>query len=273
MAGKTVPTPTPRDFSHRPKARNRINWLAILPRELRDMIYKYALTEDGGLVATTMNKSNSPVRFRAVGTSEYKEQESNQLRYVCRHLYRETNGLGIHFNDLTFVTTWQYGRVTAYENFNRFVLECATKKLQQVKRAVIIDTATLPRTTAVVRKCCLPSLVEHFCSKHPDAKVVVRLCWETDLDNNTGLEIYMEYLSVLCCMLRGYSPLNSQNSAPSSFAKTLHKYIGTGYSENLRFTLTESFPEHAARLKLSDYTGEELEAMVEVARQMHENGI
>lgn len=37
----------------------KVNWLQVLPRELRDIIYEHALSEEGGLIAD-LTRINDP---------------------------------------------------------------------------------------------------------------------------------------------------------------------------------------------------------------------
>ena len=62
-------------------------------RELRDMIYDYALTEDAGLVA----RPSTPGRLYAAGKDD--ESDVNRLRF-CFNI--ETKGLGLRYDDITF---------------------------------------------------------------------------------------------------------------------------------------------------------------------------
>jgi hypothetical protein len=72
--------------------------LLDLPRELRDMIYEYALTEDQGLLL--VERDDTQKSFKGCRPTD-PSTESNCLKYVCRQLYYETKGLGLGLNDLT----------------------------------------------------------------------------------------------------------------------------------------------------------------------------
>ncbi|KAF3032363.1 hypothetical protein E8E12_004173, partial [Didymella heteroderae] len=71
-----------------------------LPPELRDWIYRNALTEPEGLYFEPDAKGNLRLQ-----TAKLPGICANQLKYVNRQLHRETRGLGVRFNDLTFITS------------------------------------------------------------------------------------------------------------------------------------------------------------------------
>jgi hypothetical protein len=63
-------------------------WLDILLRELRDCIFEYALTQEGGLLADVDKEPNGfpsmPVLIHLRGaTSDESNLEPNHLRLVC----------------------------------------------------------------------------------------------------------------------------------------------------------------------------------------------
>jgi hypothetical protein len=104
--------------------------------------------------------SPRPVRCLATHASRYTKRESNQLRYVCRQLHQETAGLGLRLNDLTFVDIRTYGRISAYDQFSRFMRNCSSQQLRSIKRATIIDDSTSP----------------YYPYDDPTANVMNRLC-------------------------------------------------------------------------------------------------
>lgn len=82
--------------------------LLDLPAELRNLVYKFALTSEHGLRATVA-RSISPGRVMTEDEEECRDvaklklherlprepdsPEFNQLKYVCRQLYQETAGI------------------------------------------------------------------------------------------------------------------------------------------------------------------------------------
>ncbi|KAI4915123.1 hypothetical protein J4E90_005162 [Alternaria incomplexa] len=94
------PQPLATGGSAAPSAPNR---LLALPRELRDIIYEYALTEDEGLLLFERRTLGEPYSSRRIFEGRRPtdpDVESNRLKYVCRQLYDETKGLGLGLNDL-----------------------------------------------------------------------------------------------------------------------------------------------------------------------------
>lgn len=85
-----------------------------LPREIRDQIYEYVLTADDNTLSYRVcygvetdtavfcgNNHEEPVELSKPCMSlEHRNEQHNQLRYVCRQLYTETNGLEFKLNDV-----------------------------------------------------------------------------------------------------------------------------------------------------------------------------
>jgi len=104
--------------------------LLALPRELRDIIYEYALTEEGGLLL----KDTYPKSFRGYRPYEHWV-ESNRLKYVCRQLYHETKGLGLKLNDLAFRSYRQA------KDFVAFLATCSAAQQQCIRKVTLCDTS------------------------------------------------------------------------------------------------------------------------------------
>ncbi|KAF2711274.1 hypothetical protein K504DRAFT_489183 [Pleomassaria siparia CBS 279.74] len=79
-----------------------------LPQELRDTIYEFAFTEENGLFTQRRAMPKGVIKLWAsredacYQETNTSEQEQDQLRFVCRQLHRETAGLGLRYNRLTF---------------------------------------------------------------------------------------------------------------------------------------------------------------------------
>jgi len=106
-----------------PSAPNR---LLALPRELRDIIYEYALTEDRGLLLIETH----PKSFRGHRLYEHWV-ESNRFKYVCRKLYHETKGLGLKLNDVAVRSDRQV------EDFVTFLATCSADHQQDIRQVTL----------------------------------------------------------------------------------------------------------------------------------------
>ncbi|KAH7075021.1 hypothetical protein FB567DRAFT_596966 [Paraphoma chrysanthemicola] len=97
-----------------------------LPGELRNVIYAYVLSRPGGLLFRVSSKGESQLLLKASAIRRYRHRpayeiailtakdilgdstngtmhEKNQLQYVNREMRLETRGLGVRFNQITFL--------------------------------------------------------------------------------------------------------------------------------------------------------------------------
>lgn len=256
-----------------------VNWLPLLPQELRDKIYKYVLTEEGGLLATSVSVNNDRFTMRLATHTNHPERESNQLRCVCRQLYIETNGLGLCFNNVTFIGPRQYYQSSPYQQFKFFTRNVSRTHWKHLHHITIIDYRTHidaePTgsiiTPATVAEQCNIAFLRYFCQCYPSTTVVVRLDWRS----RSGAE-YLARVDTLSHLLRERSPL-SKTSKNNGDIRGLHQFEGLRAPDNLRFTFTVHFELELARYGLEQcgrYHGvRELDNMVKRLRMVHENGI
>ncbi|KAI4953366.1 hypothetical protein J4E86_006909 [Alternaria arbusti] len=102
--------------------------LLDLPRELRNIIYEYALTEEDGLLVQEWPTMHPKAAGAKYGT------DANQLKFTCRQLYTETTGLGLRYNKVTF------GGPCGFESFEGFIgVDCTPAHFGRVKRVVIVQ--------------------------------------------------------------------------------------------------------------------------------------
>jgi hypothetical protein len=109
-----------------------------LPRELRDLIYEFALYAEEGLLCKEISDGISRLRRRQAASSSrmtlascfhrrhllqilskkrrYCSQENNQLKYVCKQLYWETRKIQLRINVIIFEDTT---RKVAFEQCER----------------------------------------------------------------------------------------------------------------------------------------------------------
>ncbi|KAH6865292.1 hypothetical protein BKA58DRAFT_242468 [Alternaria rosae] len=134
--------------------------LLALPRELCDIIYEYALTENEGLVMVERHRPNDtgPKSFKGCRPSE-PSVESNRLKYVCRQLYQETKGLKLGLNDLTIHSEREV------ENFAAFLHTCSVDQEQCIREVTLCSRA-------LTRDLWEPAIdiLEPYDASHPKMK-------------------------------------------------------------------------------------------------------
>jgi hypothetical protein len=139
--------------------------LLQLLRELRDLIYEYALTEDGGLVSSGTNTHC----LYAAGRDE--QSEPNQLKLVSKPLYSETKGLALLYNNLTFRN---------FYHLEWFVKNyCADALFRRVKVVTLSEKLAKSGTKSAT------SAIQRLSHTYPSLKFGVRTahcCWDGILE-------------------------------------------------------------------------------------------
>ncbi|KAI4684042.1 hypothetical protein J4E81_009205 [Alternaria sp. BMP 2799] len=157
-----------------------------LPRELRDMIYGYALTEQAGLVLT----EPCPSRLRAADNP--RGPDPNPLKFVCRQLYAETRGLGLRHNKIIFPGPF------SYELFDKFTKKyCSAANFGQARRVAILQTAPSRLLNELQG-------ADTISKKYPALSVEVRLDWLSDQQSFQG---WCWWGSVVQRAIRGTFPV------------------------------------------------------------------
>ncbi|KAJ4303531.1 hypothetical protein N0V90_002427 [Kalmusia sp. IMI 367209] len=140
-----------------------------LPAELRNTIYEYTLTEFKPLLCTAGDATGSPkllLRYR-FGNDEAK-REANQLKYVCRQLYYETQTLSLRYNEIHF---------HGIENFEAFITSSIPDLHKRFRNIIIIDDhESLKKSYTInqlIDRSMSPALYA-FCARNPKARVVIR---------------------------------------------------------------------------------------------------
>ena len=126
-----------------------------LPNELRNRIFEMALTDLRGLKCIyrtrTMikkgHKGGKTVLYKAaIIARSYQNQKGNwadfnQLKYVCRQLYKETAGYEIRFNDILFQRS---EKTTALKKLETFIGGCTNKTFGWLRRVTLHPVGELP---------------------------------------------------------------------------------------------------------------------------------
>jgi hypothetical protein len=250
------------------------------------MIYGYALTEEGGLVADVDSKVNTWIRFRAADNDDHTH-ESNQLRFVCCQLHVETSALSLRYNDLTF--GWRsYRFQTVYDMFDRFYETCAPNHLNDIKGITILDHETLVPTEQVcLSKLLSPTLIR-FCQERPYITVIVRFMWLNDApqsaDDDDEIIDSMIFLSKILERPH-FFPSEEGGFITEMVEKLVTNFEGVECPSNPRFTCAHLFDEDAAWRNAhsiidamldgrdEDFRASEIMKWVEIARRVHEIGI
>jgi hypothetical protein len=112
--------------------------LLALPRELRDIIYDFAITEDEGMMLVERHDPNMSARSFKGCTKNDPTWEANQLKYASKQLYAETKGLGLGLNDLSIQSEQQIA------DFAVFIATCSTGQQKRIRRVTLSSDDTFP---------------------------------------------------------------------------------------------------------------------------------
>jgi hypothetical protein len=255
--------------------------LIRLPRELRDLVFEYALSFEGGLIAdvinatgqdSTGNDSTAVTRFHAKESLE--KMKANQLRLVCRQFYAESNKLELRYNDITFVDT--NGQSNAFTNFVHFYKNCPAAQLQFVRRVTILDSHKSFIQREELEHEAL-AVFPSFCKHFPNALFVVR----GNIDFSNPMLDYTQCMNWMydygaldkACPFR-FTDVVSLIESEAAIAEWADRRFLYDRQSNIRVSCSHEFKELQAKEELARlYEGEELEAKLKLVKQLHEDGI
>ncbi|PSN58615.1 hypothetical protein BS50DRAFT_82224 [Corynespora cassiicola Philippines] len=177
--------------------------LLELPRELRDLIYDYALFEPRGLLCATSacgarklykrGDTHPAFRVRIGRILRYirhlprrlRCNEHNQLKYVCWTLYEETVALSVRLNCIVFQDS---STMNAVQQSVDYAHRCST--LRRV--AIMCSPSTF---SAEYNQPSFSTLMEH-CSARPELLARIHIPYWSQTDPNFIL-VGLSYLSLL----------------------------------------------------------------------------
>lgn len=164
-----------------------------LPREIRNLIYKYALSEPEGLF---FRKERTAFEiehnlFTAFATPEAAAdkdaRDQNQLKYVCRQLRSETIGLAVEVNDLVFeiparcrhfehttytmLHTADCVRYNPFDILEGFLETCSSKRLAQIRKiaSFVEEYGEFLNPEKCLMKAMSSDIITSFLSDYPRA--------------------------------------------------------------------------------------------------------
>jgi hypothetical protein len=112
-----------------------------LPPELRNDIYKLVFHAKNGLFhrKNFAKSPNKPFCFNRMKwlSSDSIAVEINQLKYVCRQLYKETAGVEVKYNTLVFEHN-HHGGPTAIDQFIQFTNTCSQVKSKWIRSVLLV---------------------------------------------------------------------------------------------------------------------------------------
>jgi hypothetical protein len=163
-----------------------------LPRELRDCIYEYVLTDPvslsyrmgdnkisricastGALPATPTIRNRLPLlssvcsAISAIFSRSHREDQTesfNQIQYVNRAFYTETSGLEFRFNSIEFTDC---GGVSAGQRCGDFVNQVEGRSYAKQLKLCVIGSYPVPLRK--VQKKALTLL--EYCAQHPESTI------------------------------------------------------------------------------------------------------
>jgi hypothetical protein len=108
--------------------------LLRLPRELRDHIYSLALTQPNNTLKFVVARKNDPQSASETSSKEVQIRESkNQLQYVCKQMYHETQWLELKVNTTLEFRSEVNAKMSATDRFIGFLSAVPAPKLKRIQ--------------------------------------------------------------------------------------------------------------------------------------------
>lgn len=150
-----------------------MNFLTILPGELRNKIYSYALCYDSPLIIRTQGPQFHTYYYdRSTNT---RKRVIENLPLVCKQVHYETLGLIYRYNDIAFEAPSE-----AMRTCSRFLRRAPENVLKRLRKIIVVEKRRQNATRVCERIGALLTGQKHrgvykFCQTHPRASVVVRM--------------------------------------------------------------------------------------------------
>ncbi|KAH7064453.1 hypothetical protein BKA63DRAFT_496785 [Paraphoma chrysanthemicola] len=160
-----------------------------LPGELRNVIYAYVLSKPGGLLFRVSSHGDTQLLLKASAIRRYRPKpayeiavlaakgmlderingtmhENNQLQYVNREMRLETRGVGVRFNQITFLGCHDFRDFTAmcpdiHKSYLRHMTIDSSFYGLCSNRSEALSSATVPKSNS------MHSLAFDFCRAFP----------------------------------------------------------------------------------------------------------
>lgn len=221
--------------------------LLELPRELRDMIWKFALTAEHGLTAHP-NDDGEVVFCSSRSTLTEKAIEFDQLRYANKQLREETEGLVFKLNYLYFFGTDDAIGVSFAK---KCLQRCAPSVKVHIRKLIIHYYApsmgdrnyiTMADVAIELRPS---SVLAEFCTKYPMAQVMVRFLY-LELVAGYTTSMWLELYHTHQPAVRGCSMMPLRKNFCDHWQTTHSDYAVSHVNTmllpaTLRFTLSQEF--------------------------------
>ncbi|KAF2640349.1 hypothetical protein P280DRAFT_550121 [Massarina eburnea CBS 473.64] len=230
--------------------------LLRIPGELRNRIYKYALTEPHGIGYVEDNSSESRLvcltkiktedtrtinrnivmieRTSFLRKHPVRQVVANQIQFVNRAFRQETRGLGLKFNVITFFPTLENYAIGVLA---RFLATCPSEKKDWL-RAIVVDRFK-QGTSSKSRLKSDQNVIFDFCRTHDKVKVelpVVTL--QKNHDN-----IFLETCAVMR-LLRNEDHLVSKLPYISYYHLSIHQFMDTSYTKLIKKIFVGDVPRN-----------------------------
>jgi hypothetical protein len=146
-----------------------------LSRELRDMVYEYALSVPEGVsmeirhigCSNDDDSDSDSVLVPSITRNGRGLGEVNQLRYVSQQLRLETEGIVLRVNDVHFDI------LPSLNHLNMFIEDCSTAISSRLNRIILHQVEGL-LTSRVLDLLDDTSSISQYCRANPQIRVILR---------------------------------------------------------------------------------------------------
>lgn len=228
-----------------------------LPRELRDLIYHYALfhkqlyTE----IKNETNHESSRMWIHSKPPRRYlpPRDPANHLKLVCKQLHNETRGVVLESSSQISLCSLSYREPSSYV-FNLFTNQLSLRALHQLRRIAVSGTHFYFSDLIGTEWNEVPSRAfgfRDFCSRHPHILVVLQF-FQVEHVTERGWPFWVASLQKF---LRGSSSPLMRLALRPEFGYDRMQLAFASHApmpSNLRFAIARKFPEDWVEERLGE---------------------
>ncbi|KAH8725512.1 hypothetical protein GQ44DRAFT_220017 [Phaeosphaeriaceae sp. PMI808] len=232
--------------SHVPKHGGGRCFLFELPRELRDLIYQYALCHDEG-ITVLLSTYKSYLQIHGPGKRLHSGPiiPANTLGFVCRQLWHETQNLTTKVNTNVVLYCMDFKTPSSYA-LNAYLGQIGIAAVARLRKITVSGKLNLKTSDEQGLRweegVCYFNSFKPICLAHPHIVVIIRFHRFLCSDEKSWLALYLSVREVIL----------GPDSIPATLVMRSRRHWPTSNTvellslpKNLRFSELDAFPRQA----------------------------